>query len=189
MVWYDPVRLFSTDTPSCSPVTPPASQPGRPLGQDPMCKRPICPQTSLSYCSTQLWVNSLCLDVAPVPTCTHGCTATSHTHMHTVWAYLLHHSKHTHIYAYTENIHTTTFTLLDKSFRTPTHSRVFRYFYYQNYEITHLESCSNQKSVKQIKIYVIFEILQSSHPYQLCTLLAFMTALHTLGIPSTSFMR
>ena len=27
-----------------------------------------------------------------------------------------------------------------------------------------MESCSNQKSVKQIKIYFIFEILQSSHP-------------------------
>ena len=39
-----------------------------------------------------------------------------------------------------------------------------------------MESCSNQKRVKQIKIYVIFEILQSSHPlpwWQLCTLLAF----------------
>ena len=32
------------------------------------------------------------------------------------------------------------------------------------YEITHMESHSNQKSVKQIKIYFVFEILQSSHP-------------------------
>ena len=46
-----------------------------------------------------------------------------------------------------------------------------------------MESCSNQKSVKQIKIYFIFEILQSSD------LFALMTALHTLGILSTSFMR
>jgi hypothetical protein len=36
-----------------------------------------------------------------------------------------------------------------------------------------MESCSNQKSAKQIKIYFIFEILQSSHP------LPFVTALHT----------
>ena len=52
-----------------------------------------------------------------------------------------------------------------------THSRVFLYFYYflhcrrhQNYEITHMKSCRIQKSVKQIKIHFIFEILQSSHP-------------------------
>ena len=38
-----------------------------------------------------------------------------------------------------------------------------------------MQSCSDQKSVKQI--YFIFEILQSSHP------------LHTFGILSTSFMR
>ena len=39
-----------------------------------------------------------------------------------------------------------------------------------------MKSCSNQKSVKQIKIYFIFEILQSIHPlpwWQLCTLLEF----------------
>ena len=39
-----------------------------------------------------------------------------------------------------------------------------------------MESCSNQKSVKQIKIDFIFEILQSSHRlpwWQLCILLAF----------------
>ena len=39
-----------------------------------------------------------------------------------------------------------------------------------------MESCSTQKSAKQIKLYFIFEILQSSHPlpwWQLCTLLAF----------------
>jgi hypothetical protein len=38
-----------------------------------------------------------------------------------------------------------------------------------------MESCSNQKSVKQMKIYVIFEIIRSSHPlpwWQLWTLLA-----------------
>ena len=35
-----------------------------------------------------------------------------------------------------------------------------------------MESCSNQKGIKQIKIYFIFEILQ---PF------ALMTALHTLG--------
>ena len=28
-----------------------------------------------------------------------------------------------------------------------------------------MESCSNQKNPKQIQIYVIFEILQSSHSY------------------------
>ena len=37
--------------------------------------------------------------------------------------------------------------------------------------------------IKQIKIYMRFEILQSSHPFVL------ITALHTLGILSTSFMR
>ena len=39
-----------------------------------------------------------------------------------------------------------------------------------------MESCSNQKSVKQIKIYFIFEILQSRHPlpsWKFCTHLAF----------------
>ena len=40
-----------------------------------------------------------------------------------------------------------------------------------------MESCSNQKSVKQNKMYIFrFYILQSSHPlprWQLCTLLAF----------------
>jgi hypothetical protein len=41
---------------------------------------------------------------------------------------------------------------------------------------------SNQKSVKQIKIYFLFEILQSSQPP-----FALMTALHTLNILSTSF--
>ena len=73
-----------------------------------------------------------------------------------------------------------------KSLDTPTHSMVFLYFYYflhcwitvktSSYEVAHVESCSNQKSVKQIKIYFIFEILQSCHPWpswQLCTLLAF----------------
>ena len=59
------------------------------------------------------------------------------------------------------------YTLLVKSFRTPTHSRVFLYFYYFqhcriSYEIKtmklHMESCCNQKSVKQIKN--IFDILQ-----------------------------
>ena len=30
----------------------------------------------------------------------------------------------------------------------------FDYFLHQNYEITHMESFSNQKSVKQIKIYL-----------------------------------
>ena len=41
----------------------------------------------------------------------------------------------------------------------------FKYFsLHQNYEKTHMESCSNQKSVKQIMIYFIFEIRQSSHP-------------------------
>jgi hypothetical protein len=44
-----------------------------------------------------------------------------------------------------------------------------------------MESCCNQKSVKQIKIYFLFEILQSSHPF------AFMTTLQTLGILSTRF--
>ena len=45
-----------------------------------------------------------------------------------------------------------------------------------NYEITHTELCSNQKSAKQLKIHFIFEILQSSHPlpwWLLCTRLAF----------------
>ena len=53
--------------------------------------------------------------------------------------------------------------------------RPLRDLVYQNYEITHMESCSKQKSVKQIKKYFISEILQSSHPlpwWQLCTLLA-----------------
>ena len=39
-----------------------------------------------------------------------------------------------------------------------------------------MESCSNQKSVKHLKIYFIFEIVQSSNPlpwWQLCTNLAF----------------
>ena len=37
-----------------------------------------------------------------------------------------------------------------------------------------MDSCSNQESVKQIQIYLRFEILQSSHPWwQLCTHLAF----------------
>ena len=35
---------------------------------------------------------------------------------------------------------------------------------HQNYKIAHMESCSNQKSVKQIQIYFIFKILQMSHP-------------------------
>jgi hypothetical protein len=30
-----------------------------------------------------------------------------------------------------------------------------------------MESCSNQKSVKQIKIHFIFEFLQNSHPFTL----------------------
>ena len=47
-----------------------------------------------------------------------------------------------------------------------THSRVFLYFYYylhfiitvktSKHEITHMELCSNQKSVKQIKLYFRF---------------------------------
>ena len=41
-----------------------------------------------------------------------------------------------------------------------------------------MESCCNQKSDKQIKIYFIFEILQSD---------ALMTALHTLEILPSSF--
>ena len=45
-----------------------------------------------------------------------------------------------------------------------------------------MESCSNHKSVKQIKIDFMFEILKSSHPLPL-------TTLHTLRILSTSFMR
>ena len=67
---------------------------------------------------------------------------------------------------------------------TPTNSRIFLYLYYflhcriivKPSKLRNNISCSNQKSVKQIKIYVIFEILQSSHPlpwWQLCTLLAF----------------
>ena len=53
-----------------------------------------------------------------------------------------------------------------KSLDIPTHSRVFLHLYFlhcimiimntYNYEITHMESCSNQKSVKQIKIYFMF---------------------------------
>ena len=40
--------------------------------------------------------------------------------------------------------------------------------WHPNYEITHMESCSNQKGVKQIKIYFTFEILQSSHLLPWC---------------------
>ena len=43
-----------------------------------------------------------------------------------------------------------------------------------------MESCSNQKSVKQIKMYLISEILQKP-PF------ALMTTLHTLSVLSTSF--
>jgi hypothetical protein len=46
----------------------------------------------------------------------------------------------------------------------PTHSRVRIIVKTSTYEITHMESCSNTKSVKQIKIYFIFEILQSTDP-------------------------
>ena len=59
-----------------------------------------------------------------------------------------------------------------KKLDTPTNSRVFLYFHYflhcrlivntSNYEITHMESCSNRKGVKQIKIYLKFEILQTA---------------------------
>ena len=87
--------------------------------------------------------------------------------------------KHARTYACK---HTVPFKILD----TPTHSRVFIYFYNflhcriivntSNYEITQMESCGNQKSVQQMNIYFIFEIVQSSHPlpwWQLCTVLAF----------------
>ena len=73
-----------------------------------------------------------------------------------------------------------------KSLDTPAHSRVFLYLYYflhcriiaktSNYEITHMESSSNQINVEQIKMYFIFEIHHRSHPspwWQFCTLLAF----------------
>jgi hypothetical protein len=40
-----------------------------------------------------------------------------------------------------------------------------------------------ENSVKQFKIYFIFKIIQRSKPF------ALMTALHTRGILSTSFMR
>ena len=43
-----------------------------------------------------------------------------------------------------------------------------------------MESCINQKSVKQITIYFIFEILQIAT-------FALMTAFHTRGFLSTSF--
>jgi hypothetical protein len=63
------------------------------------------------------------------------------------------------------------YTVPVKSLDTPTHSRVFLYFLLfstlynnsGNYEITQMESCSNQKSIKQI-----FKVAR-----QLCTLLAF----------------
>ena len=75
-----------------------------------------------------------------------------------------------------------------KSVDTPTHSRFFLYFYYflhcriivetsKLWKKTHMESCSNQESVKQIKIYLRFFKV------------AALRALHTLGILSTSFMR
>jgi hypothetical protein len=48
-----------------------------------------------------------------------------------------------------------------------------------------MELCINQKRVKQINIYFIFEILQVATFF----LLQVATALHTLGILSTSFMR
>jgi hypothetical protein len=51
------------------------------------------------------------------------------------------------------------------------HSLILSRWIHQNNEITHMESCSNQKSVKQNKIYFIFEILQSSQcRWQRCTL-------------------
>ena len=60
----------------------------------------------------------------------------------------------------------TVYTVPVKGLDTPTHSIIFLYFIifyiveqqriHQNYEITHMDSCSNQKSVIQIKIYLRF---------------------------------
>ena len=41
-----------------------------------------------------------------------------------------------------------------------------------------MESCNKQKSIKQIKIYVIFEILQSSH---FCLDVSFTHSWHSLN--------
>ena len=70
-----------------------------------------------------------------------------------------------------------------KSLDTPAHSRVFLYFYYFLHCIIIVKTLKlwnntgnhvvTKKGVKQIKIYFIFEILQSSHPlpwWQLCIL-------------------
>ena len=85
------------------------------------------------------------------------------------------------------------YTVPVKNLDTPTHSRVFLYFDYfihciiivktSNYEITHMESCRSQISVKQIKIFVLIFDSSKQPPF------ALMTALHTLGILSTSFTR
>ena len=50
------------------------------------------------------------------------------------------------------NVQISKYTVPVKSLDTTTHSRGFLYFY----EITHMESCSNQKRVKQIKLHFIF---------------------------------
>ena len=82
-----------------------------------------------------------------------------------------------HIYIYIVQV---------KGLDTPTHSRVFLYWYYflhyriivktsKRWNYTH-GIINTKKSVKQIKIDFIFYILQSSHAlpkWQLCTLLAF----------------
>ena len=63
-----------------------------------------------------------------------------------------------------------------------------------------MESCSNQISVKQIKVYFIFDILQSSHPlpwWQLCTCWHSLNQLHEVvtwnafqltGVPFLTFL-
>ena len=54
-----------------------------------------------------------------------------------------------------------------------------------------MELCSNQKSVKQIKKYFIFDILHSSHPlpwWHLCTLLEFFQPASTGMLVKHSWM-